>query len=101
MATSKKMSITITVMPHTATTIMVQPLVMDMTSTLRTMLGVIIILTFHVVVTRIPVLIVPVLCGPATTISALMRLRFTMKCSLKVQSIVTLILIHSVPASIT
>ena len=50
-------------MPHTATIIMVQPLVQGMISTLQTTQDTIITLTFLVAAIRIQVPIVTVICG--------------------------------------
>ena len=58
-------------MPRTVTTIMVQPLVGDMTSTLRTMLVTIIIITLTA--TRTPVPTVVVIFGPEAILSVQVR----------------------------
>ena len=58
-------------MPRIVTTIMVQPLVEDMTSTWQIMLGTIIIITL--VATRTPVPTVTVIFGPEVIPSAQVR----------------------------
>lgn len=71
MDTLKRMLMSIHIMPHTATTVMVRLSVVDMIFTLQTMQTVTIILIS--IATRTPVRIVTILCGQEVLVSVLVR----------------------------
>ena len=83
MVTLKTTLTTIISTPHTAIMITVQPLVRDTIFTLQTMQ--ILITTLTLTVTRIPVPTATILSGQETTMSAQMKLKFTMKCLLVIE----------------